>query len=336
MNFWQNLKKPIFLLAPMDGVTDTVFRQIVLSAGKPDVLFTEFVPVDGLVSKGYERILESLKYTKEERPLVVQIWGSDPEKFFQVAEMLSKMGFDGIDINMGCPDKSVVKKGAGSALINSPKLSVEIIEAAIKGAGGLPVSVKTRIGFDTIDIENWVTTLLQTPISALTLHLRTKLEMSKAPAHWEQISKAVEIRKKLKSKALIIGNGDIKSLQQAREMVKKYGIDGVMIGEGIFENVWLFNEEVDIKKTTPQKKIKLLVKHLKLFKKTWGETKHFELMKKFVKCYVNNFNGAFASREKLMAAKSLDELIQSSTLLTKSTTSWAQPQDRVKPAPPWP
>ncbi|MBI2315132.1 tRNA-dihydrouridine synthase [Candidatus Daviesbacteria bacterium] len=334
MNFWQKLKKPISLLAPMDGVTDTVFRQIVVSAGKPDVLFTEFVPVDGLVSKGYERILASLKYTEAERPLVVQIWGAIPENFYKVAQMLSKLGFDGIDINMGCPDESVIKKGAGSALINNPKLAVEIIEATIKGANGLPVSVKTRIGFDTIDIESWVTTLLQTPISALTLHLRTKLEMSKASARWEQISKAVKIRKKLKSKALIIGNGDIKSLQQARKMVKKYGIDGVMIGEGIFKNVWLFNEKVDIKKATPQKKIKLLVKHLRLFRKTWGNKKHFELMKKFVKCYVSNFNGAFASREKLMATKSLDELIQSSTLLTKSTTSWAQPHDRVKPAPP--
>lgn len=315
MNFWKRLKKPIMILAPMDGVTDTVFRQIVVSVGRPDVFFTEFIPVDGLVSKGYERILESLKYTEPERPLVAQIWGSNPDNFYKVAQMISKLGFDGIDINMGCPDKSVIKKEAGAALIKNPALAQEIIKATIKGANSLPVSVKTRIGFDKIEIENWVTALLKTPISALTLHLRTKLEMSKVPAHWDQISKAVEIRNNLKSKALIIGNGDIKSLQEAEEKAIEYGIDGVMIGEGIFENVWLFNEKVDIKTISPEQKIKLLVKHLKLFKKTWGDKKHFELMKKFVKCYINNFNGASASREKLMKTKSLDELIQTAEQL---------------------
>ncbi len=316
MNFWNKLQKPIFILAPMEGVTDTVFRQIVASCGKPDVFFTEFVPVDALLSpQGQKKILESLKFTEAERPIVAQIWGIDPEKFYQVAQMLSKMGpacrqagFDGIDINMGCPDRNAIKHGACSALIKNPRLAQEIIAATLRGANGLPVSVKTRIGFHTLDTENWARILLQTPISALILHLRTASEKSKVPAHWQEISKVVKVREELKSKVLIIGNGDIKTLKEAKQKCKEYKIDGVMIGRGIFENVWLFNEKV--KQTTPQQRIDILIKHLTLFKATWGDTKHFELMKKFVKCYVNNFKGAFEIREKLMKAKTLNELIQ--------------------------
>ncbi|OGE18877.1 hypothetical protein A3D83_04585 [Candidatus Daviesbacteria bacterium RIFCSPHIGHO2_02_FULL_41_10] len=316
MNFWEKLQKPFFILAPMEGVTDTVFRQIVVSTGRPDVFFTEFVPVDALLSEGHEKILGSLKFTEKERPIVAQIWGTDPEKFYTVAKMLHKMKFDGIDINMGCPDKNATKKGACAALIKNPKLAKEIIEATIKGANGLPVSVKTRIGFREIDTENWVTTLLQTPISALTLHLRTAREMSKPPAHWEEIRKAVIIRNKLSSKALIIGNGDVKSLKEAKDKCKEYGIDGIMIGRGIFENIWLFNDKVDIEKVTPQQKIDLLIKHLELFKQTWDDNKHFALMKKFVKCYVNNFKGAVEVRDKLMKTRTLDELIEETRLIS--------------------
>ncbi len=310
MNFWEELKKPVMALAPMDGVTDTVFRQIVASVGRPDVFFTEFVPVDALTSKAAETVIKkSLTFTNIERPLVAQIWGNDPEKFYQTAQLLSKLGFDGIDINMGCPADNVLKKGACSALIRNPSLALEIINATIKGANGLPVSVKTRIGFDFIDTVNWVTILLQAPIAALILHLRTVDEMSKVPAHWDEITKAVQIRDELNSKALIIGNGDVKSLEEAKEKCEHYGIDGVMIGRGIFENVYLFNNEIDITKITPQQKISLLLQHLELFKQTFGNTKNFELMKKFVKCYINNFNGATEAREKLMKIKSLDELI---------------------------
>jgi len=299
MNFWQELHKPIFMLAPMDGVTDTVFRQIVVSVGKPDVFFTEFVPVDALLSKGKDRALRTLKYTESERPIVAQIWGSDPQKFFESAKFISKLGFDGIDINMGCPDKSVVKKGAGAALINNPVLAKEIIYATIQGATGLPVSVKTRLGFDT--------SLLKTPIAALTIHLRTTEQLSKVPAHWDELEK---IRENLKSNVLIIGNGDVKTLQEAKDKCKKYKIDGVMIGRGIFENIYLFNDSVDISKVTPKQKIDLLLMHLRLFKKTYPDGKNFASMKKFVKCYVNNFKEASEAREKLMKTKTLDELIQ--------------------------
>lgn len=179
------------------------------------------------------------------------------------------------------------------------------------------MSVKTRIGFNKIDAENWARVLLQTPISALILHLRTAAEKSKVPAHWEEISKVVKVRDELKSKALIVGNGDVKTLKEAKEKCKEYKIDGVMIGRGIFENVWLFNESV--KDSTLKQRIELLIKHLNLFEKTWGDKKHFELMKKFVKCYVNNFNGAFEAREKLMKTKTLDELIQNTKKLSLLT-----------------
>ncbi len=312
MNFWKKLQKPIFILAPMDGVTDTVFRQVVISVGPPDVLFTEFVPVDAILSNAQEKVIEkSLKYSEVERPIVAQIWGTDPDKFYQTAQILSKLKFDGIDINMGCPVKDTIKNGACSALIKNPKLAQEIIYATIKGANRMPVSVKTRIGFSNIETEKWVECLLKTPISALTLHLRTASEMSKVPAHWEEIEKVVKVRDKLKSKALIIGNGDVKSLKDAREKCEKYQIDGVMIGRGIFENVYLFNEEVDPSKVTPKQKIDLLLKHLKLFNKTFGDKRHFALMKKFVKCYVNNFQGATEKRDILMKTKTLSELISS-------------------------
>src|SRR3989344_1864173 len=316
MDFWKKLTKPTFILAPMDGVTDTVFRQIVCKVGRPDVLFTEFVPVDAIVSPAQQKVIEnSLRFDESERPIVAQIWGIDPEKFFESAKILAKLGFDGIDINMGCPTHDVIKKGACSALIKNPKLAKDIIMATIKGANGLPVSIKTRIGFDKLETENWVKSLLETPISALILHLRTAREMSKVPAHWEEIEKAVKLRNELKSNALIIGNGDVKSLKEAKDKCKKYGLDGIMIGRGIFENVYLFNDEIDPKKITPKQKIALLLDHLKLFKKTFGDKRHFELMKKFVKCYVNNFEGASEKREKLMSTKSLDELIKETRLL---------------------
>ncbi len=318
MDFWEKSqpkadeplvqKKPIFALAPMDGVTDTVFRQIVASCGKPDIFFTEFVPIDALFSKDRTRILQDLKFTEKERPIVAQIWGTDPEKFYKTAQMISKMGFDGIDINMGCPDKSAMKKGGCGALINNPKLAQEIILSTIKGANGLPVSIKTRIGFYKIETTKWLKVLLNTPISALILHLRTVKEMSKVPAHWDEIRKVVKLRDKLKSEALIIGNGDVKSLKEAKEKCKKYKIDGVMIGRAIFENVYLFNENIDPEKVTPNQKIALLLKHLKLFQKTYGNNKHFALMKKFVKCYLNNFKDASSIREKLMQTNSLKQL----------------------------
>lgn len=318
MNFWESLKKPIMILAPMEGVTDTVFRQIVVSVGRPDVFFTEFVPVDAILSKGKPAVMRSLDYTEVERPIVAQIWGTDPIKFTKVAKILVKMGFDGIDINMGCPVHDVIKNGACSGLINNPELAKKIILATMKGVQSasrqISVSVKTRIGFNEIQTENWVTTLLSTPIAALTLHLRTTKEQSKPPAHWEEIEKAVKIRNELGSKTLIIGNGDIKSLTEAREKCRKYGIDGVMVGRGIFENVYLFNESINPDSITPVQKMELLLKHLNLYK-SLREPQHFALTKKFIKCYIHNFPGATEVRVSLMESKTLSELMARVKLL---------------------
>lgn len=324
MSIWQSISKPIFALAPMEDVTDSVFRQIVVQTGKPDLFFTEFTSVDAILSPGFKNISNRLIFTKSERPIIAQIWGNDPEKFYKVAKMLQKMGFDGIDINMGCPDKSVVKHGSCSALIKNPNLAIDIIKATKKGAGSagrrIPVSVKTRIGFYNInEMETWVTTLLSQDIAALTLHLRTVKEMSKVPAHWELIQRAVEIRDNLKVKTKILGNGDIKSMSEAQEKIDLYGIDGVMIGRGIFENLWFFNPQIKPEDVSVEKKLKLLIKHANLFYKTWGNTKNFAILKKFFKCYINGFPNASELRMKLMEAENPAQIkkiiLKNSTLL---------------------
>lgn len=308
MNFWKSLKKPIMILAPMEDVTDTVFRQIVNSVGRPDVLFTEFTSTDAMCSPGLKRVSDRLEFSSDERPIVAQIWGTNPDHFKKSAQIISKMGFDGIDINMGCPVRDVTKTGACSALIKTPLLAKAIIEATRKGAPKLPISVKTRIGFNEIDTENWMKFLLDQDLSALTLHFRTAKEMSKVPAHWDEAEKAVAIRDALKVKTLIIGNGDVKSLQEAKEKALQYKLDGIMIGRGIFENVWIFNQDIKIEDITLKDRLELLQKHINLFEKTWGDTKHFALLKKFVKCYINGFPGASELRVNLMETKNLEGL----------------------------
>lgn len=215
--FWKKIKKPIFVLAPMANVTDCAFRQIIATYGKPDVLWTEFVSCDGLCSEGKENILIDLKYSEIERPIIAQIFGSKPDNFYKTALMLQELGFDGIDINMGCPDKSVSgKQGSGAALIQDPKLAQQIILETKRGAGQLPVSVKTRLGFNKNVIDTWLPNLLETEPAAITLHARTKKEMSKVPAHWDQIARAVEIRNHFdtsENRTLLLGNGDVVDLK---------------------------------------------------------------------------------------------------------------------------
>lgn len=316
MNFWEKLSKPIMILAPMEDVTDTVFRQIVDSVGRPDVFFTEFTNIDALTSSGRQRVINRLQFSENERPIVAQIWGSDPNKFYKVAQELVEMKFDGIDINMGCPDKKVIKANACSALIKNPQLAKEIIQATVEGAKGLPVSVKTRIGFSEILTEQWIPELLETNITALTLHFRTVKEMSKVPAHWDQAKIAVDIRNQMKSKTLIIGNGDVKSLEEANQKTKEYGLDGIMVGRGIFENVWLFNKNVKLEDKTIKDRLELLFKHIELFDQTWRDTKNFAILKKFVKCYINGFPGASEMRVELMKTENLQELKMTTYNLT--------------------
>jgi nifR3 family TIM-barrel protein len=300
MNFWKTLPKPFWVLAPMEDVTDTVFRQIVASLGRPHVFFTEFTNVEAMANNASKGRLE---FTPSEHPIVAQIWGNNPTSFYEAAKTIKLMGFDGIDINFGCPERSIIKQGACSALIGQEKLVSEIIQATCEGAGGMPVSVKTRIGIKTIVTEEWIGFLLGQKLAAITIHGRTVTEMSDVPAHWDEIAKAVKIRK---NQTLIIGNGDVKSLSEAREKIYQTGVDGVMIGRGIFENPALFAEKI----LSKEEKLKLLREHIDMYEETWGNTKNFQILKKFVKTYISGFDGASEMRMQLMQAKNIDQLKQ--------------------------
>jgi nifR3 family TIM-barrel protein len=301
--FWKTLKKPIFVLAPMANVTDAAFRRIIAQYGKPDVTWTEFVSCDGLMSPGRDKLLVDFMYSESERPIVAQIFGSKPENFYKTALLAQELGFDGIDINMGCPDKNVEKQGAGACLIKNPLLAQEIIRETKRGAGNLPVSVKTRIGYNKNILSEWLPYLLETEPAAITVHARTRKEMSLVPAHWEVLADAVAIRDAhdhSENKTLILGNGDVKNISEAYERVRQTGVDGVMIGRGIFGNPWLFNKSFNETKLAVTEKLKVMIEHTYLFEKILGEHKNFDIMKKHYKAYVNGFNGAKELRVKLM------------------------------------
>lgn len=294
----------------MEDVTDFAFREIVAEIAPPDVFFTEFTNVAGLMSDGRENVARRLKYSEKQRPIVAQIWGTKPQNYYEAAKFVAQLGFDGIDINMGCPQRSVIKHKAGSALIKNPKLAAEIIQATKKGVGesgtNIPVSVKTRIGFKNVVTEEWAEFLLRQKIAALTIHGRTQKQMSKVPADWEEIGKVVKIRNSLAPETLIIGNGDVESREEALEKAKKYGTNGVMIGRGIFQNPWVFEKQN--KNHTKEEYLELLLKHTRLFVQTWGEQKNFNVMKKFFKMYVREFEGAGELRAQLMHASSYKEV----------------------------
>jgi tRNA-dihydrouridine synthase len=316
-NFWQTLKKPILIQAPMEDVTDTVFRQIIAKCGRPDVFFTEFTNVEGMCSRGKDRVGKRLIFTSSEHPIVAQLWGNTPEKYLEVAKLVKQMGFDGIDINMGCPEEAVVKRGSCAALIDNPTLAKEIISAVREGAGsprgeagGLPISVKTRIGIKDIQTEKWAGFLLGLNLDALIIHGRTTTEMSDVPNHWDEIGKVVKLKDSMKLRTLIIGNGDVKSRVEAIEKSKKYKLDGIMIGRGIFDNLWIFNKNIDSTKISYSEKLKLLIEHITLFDKTWGKTKNFSIMKKFYKIYISGHPDAKNVRIKLMEFKTAEETIK--------------------------
>lgn len=332
-NFWQKLAKPFTVLAPMEDVTDFVFREIICDLAKPDVIFTEFTSSDGLCSsKGYEYSIKKLLYSKKQRPVVAQIWGSNPNLLYNATHIVKDLKFDGVDINMGCPDRGVIKKEAGSALIQNKQLTGEIISAVREGAGNMAVSVKTRIGFDSIVTEDWIRFLLEQKIDALIIHGRTARGKSKIPADWDEIAKAVLLKDKISPKTIIIGNGDVKSYAEVVEKHQKYGVDGVMIGRGIFADPWVFDKSPTPKVHSPQDKINILLKHTKLFcekntiltseyetPSTLGRGnlsedfskscyKNFDALKKFFKMYVNNFNGADKIRQQLMECNNFAEV----------------------------
>jgi tRNA-dihydrouridine synthase len=301
-NIWQELKKakqPFFVLAPMDDVTDTVFRQIVASHAPADLMMTEFANTDGWCSPGKQAIGTRLQHTKTEKPLIAQIWGINPDNFEQMAADCVAMGFDGIDINMGCPIRDMIKKGACSAMIRNPELAKRVILATQKGVNGkIPVSVKTRIGYNLPDIEGWIGFLLEQNLSAISIHGRTKAEMSKVPAHWDEIAKAVKLRDKIAPDTVIIGNGDVLTMERGRELAAKSGVDGIMIGRGIFQNFFVFTDG----KVSPN--LENMLPH----QETWDGDK-FEPLKKFVKMYINGFPNASEIRATMMQTKNHRELL---------------------------
>ncbi|MDA9471877.1 tRNA dihydrouridine synthase [Enterococcus sp. 5H] len=306
-NFWAELPKPFFILAPMEDVTDVVFRHVVKKAGAPDVFFTEFTNSDSYCHPdGKESVQGRLVFTEDEQPIVAHIWGDKPEFFREMSLGLAEMGFKGIDINMGCPVPNVAGRGKGSGLILRPDVAAELIEAA--KAGGLPVSVKTRIGYKEIaELENWITHLLRQDIANLSIHLRTRDEMSKVDAHWDLIPQIMEIRDRIAPQTLITINGDIPDRQTGLQLAEQYGVDGIMIGRGIFKNPFAFEKEP--KTHTPQELLGLLELQLDLQDHYANLVPRSIVgLHRFFKIYVKGFPGASDLRVKLMGTKSTDEV----------------------------
>lgn len=306
VNFWTTLKKPIMVLAPMADVTDVAFRRVIAKYGKPDVTWTEFVSADGLAlapEEGRAKLLKDLEYSEAERPIVAQFFTATPKHMESAAALARELGFDGVDINMGCPDRSIEKQGSGAAHIKSAEHAKEVIYAAQAGAKDIPVSVKTRLGYNKDELDTWLPHLFETKPAVLTMHARTRKEMSKVPARWERVKEVVAVRDRLASNTLVLGNGDVTDLADAREKVAESGADGAMLGRAIFGNPWLFSEYIP---TLPEK-LKVMVEHTKLFEELLPH-KNFAIMKKHYKAYVADFNGAADLRAKLMETKTAAEV----------------------------
>ena len=349
MNFWQALPKPLMVVAPMADVTDAPFRRMIAkysahtrsdgSVGGPDVMWTEFVAADGLMRatpEGREKLMADLIYAEEERPIVAQLFSSNPEYMEAAARLAAELGFDGVDLNMGCPSATIEKQGCGAAMIKNPAHAREVIKAAKRGAGDLPVSVKTRLGYNVDEVETWVPEILAENPAVLTIHARTRKEMSKVPAKWDRVARAVELRDQLSPGTLIIGNGDATSLQDGRLKAENSGADGVMFGRSLFGNPWFFHPtrrlphklialptsgvnhgdliEVDtseegIEYISLEERLTVLVEHTKLFTELL-HFKSFNIMKKHYKGYINGFPGAAQLRAKLMEQQTPAEVEQ--------------------------
>ncbi|HDC9762303.1 TPA: tRNA-dihydrouridine synthase [Staphylococcus aureus] len=305
-NFWSELPRPFFILAPMEDVTDIVFRHVVSEAARPDVFFTEFTNTESFCHpEGIHSVRGSLTFSEDEQPMVAHIWGDKPDQFRETSIQLAKMGFKGIDLNMGCPVANVAKKGKGSGLILRPDVAAEIIQAT--KAGGLPVSVKTRLGYYEIDEwKDWLKHVFEQDIANLSIHLRTRKEMSKVDAHWELIEAIKNLRDEIAPNTLLTINGDIPDRKTGLELAEKYGIDGVMIGRGIFHNPFAFEKEP--REHTSKELLDLLRLHLSLFNKyEKDEIRQFKSLRRFFKIYVRGIRGASELRHQLMNTQSIAE-----------------------------
>ncbi|MFS5007054.1 tRNA-dihydrouridine synthase [Staphylococcus aureus] len=305
-NFWSELPRPFFILAPMEDVTDIVFRHVVSEAARPDVFFTEFTNTESFCHpEGIHSVRGRLTFSEDEHPMVAHIWGDKPEQFRETSIQLAKMGFKGIDLNMGCPVANVAKKSKGSGLILRPDVAAEIIQAT--KAGGLPVSVKTRLGYYEIDEwKDWLKHVFEQDIANLSIHLRTRKEMSKVDAHWELIEAIKNLRDEIAPNTLLTINGDIPDRKTGLELAEKYGIDGVMIGRGIFHNPFAFEKEP--REHTSKELLDLLRLHLSLFNKyEKDEIRQFKSLRRFFKIYVRGIRGASELRHQLMNTQSIAE-----------------------------
>lgn len=289
----------------MEDVTDTVFRQILCNIGKPDVFFTEFMNVEGYCSVGREKVNHRIQFDERERPIIIQLWGNVPEDFAKTVKEIKELEPEGFDINMGCAVRNVLNTGGGSALIKEPELAKEIIEAVKQEAHDIPVSVKTRLGYEKVDTENWIGFLLKQNLDMLTVHGRIAKDSYATPSRWAEIQKVAELRNDISPTTLIIGNGDITSSRQGEEYTKIYGTDGYMVGRGILSNPWLFSGREDIPE---EERFDTLLAHATLFNETWGIQKNFSVMKKYIKAYISDFEGANELRQKLMRVNSYEEL----------------------------
>lgn len=366
------LPRPFFVLAPMDDVTDTVFRRLIAEIAPADLYMTEFTNVDGLQSPGRLALLKRLRFEPSEQPLIAQIWGKNPENYYKTAQQIfdgslaaearelrqgldvdveqgagekrreSYMAYDdrapqpatklnatssgrvlssaqkqgrtvpsfaGIDINMGCPDKAVLKNGCGGAMIDNPALATEIIQAVKEGsAGRVPISVKTRLGRGAYK-PDWLEFLLQQKLNMLSIHLRTVKEMSKVPAHWDLMPEIKAMRDSLSPETLLVGNGDVMSRAHGEELVKKNGMDGVMVGRGIFADPYALADPSPWPDLSPVEKIELYLRHIELFENTWQHSERpVVTLNKFCKIYINDFPGAKDYRTELMACRTVGEL----------------------------
>lgn len=332
-NFWHKLTPGFSCLAPMADVTDAAFREMFATHGRPDVMWTEFVSADGLFlapEQGREfwlpkelrtiaaehgiasdnPLLKDLIFSENESPIVAQFFSRDPDRMRRSAELAVALGFDGIDINMGCPARVIVNQGAGCAMIRDPETAIQVINATIEGANGkIPVSVKTRTGFNRDDErEDWLTKLLNTDIACLSLHARTRKDMSKVPARWENISYLVELRDKINPDIRIVGNGDIADLSEIKQKVLETGCDGVMVGRGIFGNPWFFNHEVNKSELSDKVILSAIIQHVELFDRYLGDTKNFSLMKKHFKSYLRDTDLSKADKQEFMEVKNAEEV----------------------------
>lgn len=315
-NYLDELPNKFLVLAPMEDVTDTVFRRVIGQTAPFDLYMTEFVNVDGLQSPGRHMVSRRLQFTPDEQPLIAQIWGRNPENFYKTAQDLVEMGFVGIDLNMGCPVKAVVKNQCGGGLIDHPDLAVEIIQAVKEGAAGrVPVSVKTRIGMKEFT-PSWIETVLKQDLNMFTIHLRTVKEQSAVDAHWELMPEVKAIRDRVAPQTVLVGNGDVRNRAHAMELMEKYDIDGAMIGRGIFHDPYAAATESPWLEMARDEKIALYRKHIELYENAWTDNgPPLPTLNKFCKVYISGFEGAKELREQLMQSKSTKELLDRLSLV---------------------